>query len=106
MILISGVIERITYYNPENGYTVLRLRPDHPRAKQIAGLNLEGLMTVVGNLLELSPGEHVKLEGDYVTHAKHGLQFKAEKCEQVLPVTVTGIERYLGSGLIKGIGPG
>ncbi len=106
MITLSGSIERITYYNPENGYTVLRLRPDHPKSEQIAGLNLEGLMTVVGNLPELSPGENIKLEGEYFTHAKHGLQFKAEVCEQILPVTVSGIERYLGSGLIKGIGPG
>jgi exodeoxyribonuclease V alpha subunit len=106
MISISGVIERITYYSPENGYTVLRLRPDHPKAKEIAGLSLEGLITVVGNLPELSPGEHIRLEGDYFTHSKHGLQYKAEICEQMLPVTVSGIERYLGSGLIKGIGPG
>jgi exodeoxyribonuclease V alpha subunit len=106
MVTITGSVERITYYNPENGYTVLRLRPSHAKAKQIAGLSLEGLMTVVGNLPELSPGEHVKLTGDYFTHSKHGLQFKAEMCEKLLPVTISGIERYLGSGLIKGIGPG
>lgn len=105
MVTIYGSIERITYYNNQNGYTVLRLRPDRGQGKNIAGLNLEGLVTVIGNLPELSPGEHVKLEGDYTTHAKHGLQFKAEGCEKLLPVTETGIERYLGSGLIKGIGP-
>jgi exodeoxyribonuclease V alpha subunit len=102
---ISGSVERITYYNAENGYTVLRLRPDRSESMPVAGLNLEGLLTVIGNLPELSPGEHVKFEGDYVTHAKHGLQFKANTCEKLLPVTETGIERYLGSGLIKGIGP-
>jgi exodeoxyribonuclease V alpha subunit len=101
---ISGVVERITYYNEENGYTVLRLRPE--RSAGISGLNREGLLTVIGNLPELSPGEHLRIEGRYETHPKHGLQFKAEVCEQVMPATVKGIERYLGSGLIKGIGPG
>ncbi len=102
---INGVVERITYYNQENGYTVLRLRPEGKGSGKIMGLNREGLLTVVGNLPELSPGEHLHLEGQYATHAKHGMQFKAEICEQVLPATTKGIERYLGSGLIKGIGP-
>lgn len=102
--MISGSIERITYYNADNGYTVLRLRPDHSKSEQITGLNLEGLLTVVGNLPDLSPGEHVRLEGDYATHAKHGLQFNAKRCEKRLPVTITGMERYLGSGMIRGIG--
>jgi exodeoxyribonuclease V alpha subunit len=105
MLTIHGSVERITYYNKENGYTVLRLRPDKGQAKKIVGMNLEGLITVIGNFPELSPGEHVKLEGDYTTHAKHGLQFKADVCEKLLPITDDGIERYLGSGLIKGIGP-
>jgi len=105
MLTIHGSVERITYYNKENGYTVLRLRPDKGQEKHIVGINLEGLITVIGNFPELSPGEHVKLEGDYTTHAKHGLQFKADVCEKLLPVTEDGIERYLGSGLIKGIGP-
>jgi len=105
MVSITGSVERITYYNPDNGYTVLRLRPDHTQGKQIVGLNLEGFLTVIGNFPELSPGEHVRFDGDYTTHAKHGLQFKGEKCEKLLPVTEIGIERYLGSGLIKGIGP-
>ena len=105
MINIVGTVERITYYNQENGYTVLRLRPKTENSQRIPGLNLEGLLTVVGNLPELSPGEKIRLEGDYGTHPKHGLQFKADKCEKLLPVTATAIERYLGSGLIKGIGP-
>ncbi len=105
MYSISGSVERITYYNAENGYTVLRLRPDKTKRNPVAGVNLEGLLTVIGNLPELSTGEHVKFEGDYETHAKHGLQFKATTCEKLLPVTEAGIERYLGSGLIKGIGP-
>ncbi|MCJ7700697.1 MAG: hypothetical protein MUO62_03865, partial [Anaerolineales bacterium] len=100
---LTGSVERITYYNPENGYTVLRLRPD--RVRGIPGLSREGLATIVGNLPELSPGEHLKLTGTWINHPKHGLQFSPEICEQTLPATAAGIQRYLGSNLIKGIGP-
>lgn len=99
---LSGSVERVTYYNPENGYSVLRLRPDHGRTP---GANREGLVTVTGNLPELSPGEHLKLRGKWSNHPKHGMQFLAEYCEQNLPATVAGIRRYMGSGMIKGIGP-
>ena len=105
---LSGAVERITYYDPENGYTVLRLRPDSKLAQRFANkssLNSDGLATVVGNLPELSPGEHLRLQGQWDNHPKHGPQFKAEVCEQTLPATVAGIQGYLGSGMIKGIGP-
>jgi exodeoxyribonuclease V alpha subunit len=105
MHTISGSVERITYYNQDNGYTVLRLKPNRKPDDDIVGVNLEGLLTVVGTLPDLAPGEHVQLTGEYVNHAKHGLQFKATECKKLLPVTEVGIERYLGSGLIKGIGP-
>ena len=100
---IAGAIERVTYYNPENGYSVLRLRPD--RTRKIPGADRQGLVTVVGNLPELSPGEHLRLRGQWVNHPKHGQQFQVEICEQTMPATEVGIRRYLGSGLIKGIGP-
>lgn len=102
MDTLVGSIERVTYYNPENGYSVLRLRPEGGRPPR---LSREGLATVIGNLPELSPGEHVKLRGAWVNHPKHGLQFQVEVCEQTLPATLAGIRRYLGSGLIRGIGP-
>src|SRR6266498_1941516 len=105
---LIGSVERITFYNPENGYTVLRLRPDSDSGHRFtykSALNSEGLATVVGNLPELSPGEHLRLQGHWDNHPKHGTQFKAEVCEQTLPATVAGIEGYLGSGMIKGIGP-
>ena len=105
MTKLAGEVVRITYYNAENGYTVLRFRPHKGQGQSIAGRDLDGLVTVVGNLPELAPGENVALEGDYRTHSKHGLQFYASKCQKVLPATLSGIERYLGSGLIKGIGP-
>ena len=108
MDALSGTVERITYHNPENGYTVLRLRPDMAMAHRFANkssLNSDGLATVVGNLPELSPGEQLRLQGQWDNHPKHGPQFKAEVCEQTLPATVAGIQGYLGSGMIKGIGP-
>jgi exodeoxyribonuclease V alpha subunit len=102
---LSGSVERITFYNPENGYTVLRLRPEVRGRQHLPGLSFDGLVTVVGNLPELSPGEHLRIQGVWDNHPKHGKQFKAEVCEQVLPSTVAGMESYLGSGMVKGIGP-
>jgi len=92
---LQGSVERITYYNEENGYSVVRL-------------NAEGrsdLVTVVGNLPEVQPGESLRLEGRWTTHPQYGRQFEAEWCKQVLPATVEGIKAYLGSGMIKGVGP-
>ncbi len=103
---ISGSVERITYYNPENGYCVIRLRPDTRGMlpfKYASGR--EALITVVGNLPEVNLGEWLKLTGQWVAHAKHGRQFQVELCEQSLPATTEGIKRYLGSGMIRGIGP-
>jgi exodeoxyribonuclease V alpha subunit len=103
---ISGSVERITYYNEENGYTVLRLKPDSRGMlpfKYASGS--DALITVVGNLPEVQPGEWLKLGGRWTSHAKHGRQFQAEFCEQSLPATTEGIRRYLGSGMIRGVGP-
>jgi exodeoxyribonuclease V alpha subunit len=102
---LSGAVERITFYNSENGYTVLRLRPEVRGRQRLPGLSSDGLITVVGNLPEVSPGEHLRLEGIWDNHPKHGKQFKAEVCEQALPSTVAGMASYLGSGMVKGIGP-
>ncbi len=99
---LSGSLERLTYYNPENGYTILRLRPEGGR---LAALDREGLVTVVGNLPELSPGEYLRLSGRWINHPKYGQQFQVEVCERALPATAAGIRRYLGSGLVRGIGP-
>lgn len=92
---ISGQIERITYRDEESSYTVARIK--------VAGRN--DLVTVVGNLLSASPGESVRLRGQWHTHPRYGEQFKIESCESIIPATIQGIEKYLGSGLIKGIGP-
>ena len=108
MDTLTGSVERITFYNPENGYTVLRLRPEHQRGVHAipkSGLSSDGLATVVGNLPEVSPGEFLQLQGQWSRHPTHGSQFKAEVCEQTLPATLAGIQGYMGSGMIKGIGP-
>jgi exodeoxyribonuclease V alpha subunit len=102
MDTLTGSVERLTFYNPENGYSVVRLKPERGR---MPGMGPDGLVTVTGNLPELSPGEHLRLQGKWTNHPKHGLQFQVEICEQILPATVAGIRRYLGSGLVRGIGP-
>ena len=89
------VVERITYQNPETGYSVIRCR-----AK-----GYSDLVTVVGLMPETHVGAVLSLEGAWKVDPKYGRQFTAEKFEETLPATVFGIEKYLGSGLIKGIGP-
>jgi exodeoxyribonuclease V alpha subunit len=103
MDFLSGSIERVTFYNAENGYSVLRMKPDQRPSG--AALSRDGLVTLTGNLPELAPGEHVRVQGMWINNSKYGLQFQVERCEQVMPATLAGIQRYLGSGLIKGIGP-
>ncbi|MGW7195522.1 SF1B family DNA helicase RecD2, partial [Streptomyces chryseus] len=93
--VIEGVLERITYANEENGYTVARV--DTGRGGD--------LLTVVGSLLGAQPGESLRMEGRWGSHAQYGKQFTVENYTTVLPATIQGIRRYLGSGLIKGIGP-
>jgi exodeoxyribonuclease V alpha subunit len=92
---LRGVVERVTYYNEETGYSVIRLAVE----------GKDDLATVVGSLPEVNPGESLRLLGVWTAHPQYGRQFKAERCEQVLPATVEGIKRYLGSGLVKGVGP-
>ncbi|MCK1798603.1 ATP-dependent RecD-like DNA helicase [Streptomyces sp. XM4193] len=99
LAVLEGVLERITYANEDNGYTVARLAP--ARARDSGG----ELLTVVGALLGAQPGESLRLEGHWGSHPSYGRQFTVENYTTVLPATVQGIRRYLGSGLIKGIGP-
>ena len=92
---LRAVIERITYQNAENGYSVLRLR-----AK-----GFTDLITAVGNMADTHVGSVLTLTGTWKVDAKYGRQFSIESYEETLPATVYGIEKYLGSGLLKGIGP-
>jgi exodeoxyribonuclease V alpha subunit len=92
---LSGIIERITFHNPENGFAVLRV---HIRGKH-------DLVTVVGQLPSVQAGEFIDASGEWINDREHGQQFKAASLRTTPPQTVSGIEKYLGSGLIKGIGP-
>ena len=104
-IELCGSVERITFHNSENGYSVIRLRPDSQGMLPFAhGQSQDDLVTVVGGLPELQPGESIKLTGTWERHPKHGWQFSAEKYERVYPTTLEGIQRYLGSGLVQGLG--
>lgn len=95
MVRIRCVVERITYQNPENGYSVLKCRVK----------DYSDLVPVVGNLLDANVGSVLLAEGSWKVDAKYGRQFVAENWEETLPATVYGMEKYLGSGLIKGVGP-
>ncbi len=90
---LEATVSDITYRNAENGYTVMQVRAGREK------------VTVVGALPELSSGEQIILSGGWVEHPQYGRQWKAAGCEIVKPTTLLGIERYLGSGLIKGVGP-
>ena len=95
MPTLEGVVERITFHNEETGYTVAKLARDDTNHE----------VAVVGNMLGVSVGEHVRLEGEWAVHGQYGRQFKVERYTTVLPATAAGIQKYLGSGLVKGIGP-
>ncbi|MDX1775538.1 MAG: helix-hairpin-helix domain-containing protein, partial [Desulfobulbales bacterium] len=95
-ITIQGILDRITFHNEENGYTVARLLDDTKEKK---------IITVVGFLSGVPVGSTLSLTGSWVTDSRYGRQFKLQNYEIVKPNTLNGIERYLGSGLIKGIGP-
>lgn len=95
MTKIRGVVERITYQSAENGYSVLR----------VAVKDYNELVTVVGNLIDVNVGSVLLIEGEWTVNKKYGTQFSAYKWEETVPATAFGIEKYLGSGLIKGVGP-
>src|SRR3954451_8171555 len=93
---LEAVLERVTYANEETGYTIARV------ATERTGPDL---LTVVGPLLGAQIGESLRLTGQWSSHPKYGKQFRVHSYTTVLPATIQGIRRYLGSGMIKGIGP-
>ncbi|MBN2033193.1 MAG: ATP-dependent RecD-like DNA helicase [Deltaproteobacteria bacterium] len=95
LVDLQGQIERVTYTNDESGYTIAKLKVYGQRE----------LVTVVGNLMAPTPGEIIRMRGEWATHPKYGEQFKIVQYKSMIPASVYGIEKYLGSGLIKGIGP-
>lgn len=92
---LSGLIERVTFFNEENGFAVLRVKA--PRQRD--------LVTVIGSVPSVSAGEWLTAEGHWVRDREHGLQFQAQMLRSSPPTTREGIEKYLGSGMVKGIGP-
>ena len=92
---LKGRIERITYTSEESGFTIAKVKVSGQR----------DLVTVVGNLIAPSPGEIIHMRGEWTRHPKYGEQFKIDEYHSVAPATIHGIQKYLGSGLIKGIGP-
>ena len=92
---LCGVVERLTYINEEKGYSVIK----------IAVKGYSGLVTVVGNISPVHVGSVVTISGEWTTNPKYGRQFNAESWEESVPSSIYGLEKYLGSGLIKGVGP-
>jgi exodeoxyribonuclease V alpha subunit len=92
---LSGLIERVTFFNEENGYAVLKVKAQGHRDQ----------VTVVGSLPSVSAGEWVTAEGRWTQDREFGLQFRAEMLNSTAPTTREGIEKYLASGMVKGIGP-
>ncbi len=91
---LEGILERVTYVNEENAWSVVRLAVPGKR----------DLVTVVGNLLGVQPGENLRLRGQWNVDRKYGEQFKADGYVTVQPATLVGIEKYLGSGMVRGLG--
>lgn len=101
MDTLRGVIERITYHNEENGYTVAKLVPEFAQRGGAA----EREIAIIGNMLGVHVGASVELTGRWTVHPDYGRQFAVEQMAEVLPATIAGMEKYLGSGLIRGVGP-
>src|SRR5690348_1364299 len=93
--VLAGLVERVTFHNEESGFCVLRVKARGQR----------DLITIVGHAASISAGEWVQMSGTWVNDRTHGLQFKAAFLKVTPPTTVEGIEKYLGSGMIRGIGP-
>jgi len=94
-IKLKGTLEKIIFKNPENGYIVAKLKLD----------NENKVETIFGVASEINPGQHLEINGEYINNPKYGKQFKINNIIIIPPATIEGIEKYLGSGLIKGVGP-
>ena len=93
--VLGGLVDRVTFHNPESGFCVLRVK----------ALGQRDLITLVGHAAMISAGEFVQASGSWINDRTHGVQFRASFLKATAPTTVEGIEKYLGSGMIRGIGP-
>src|SRR5258708_14330774 len=92
---LQGIVERVTYHAEDSGYTVARLKAPGER----------DLITILGRFPDIHAGQTLRLVGSWREHPKYGRQFQVVSAQETKPATLTGLEKYLGSGLIKGIGP-
>ncbi|HET6467844.1 MAG TPA: hypothetical protein VFG43_05645, partial [Geminicoccaceae bacterium] len=92
---LGGLVERVTFHNPDSGFCVLRVKVPSRRE----------LVTAVGHVASVSAGEHIHASGSWINDRTHGVQFKATFLRAAPPTSLEGIRRYLGSGMIRGIGP-
>jgi hypothetical protein len=93
--VLAGLVERVTFHNDENGFCVLRVKARGQR----------DLITVLGHAAMIAAGEFVQASGTWINDRTHGVQFRASFLRAMAPTTTEGIEKYLGSGMIRGIGP-
>ena len=93
--ILAGLVERVTYHNPDNGFCVIRIKARGHR----------DLVTAVGYAATISAGEWITASGEWINDRMHGQQFKARFLRISAPTSIDGIEKYLGSGMIRGIGP-
>ena len=93
--VLAGLVDRVTFHNSDNGFCVLRVKARGQR----------DLITLVGHAAMISAGEFVQASGSWINDRTHGVQFKASFLKATAPTTVEGIEKYLGSGMLRGIGP-
>ena len=93
--ILAGLVDRVTFHNSENGFCVLRVKARGQR----------DLITLVGHAAMISADEFVQASGSWINDRTHGVQFRASFLKATAPTTVEGIEKYLGSGMIRGIGP-
>ena len=93
MEVLNGIVESIVFKSSDTGYTVIKFRENNI------------IHTAVGVLPHVKEGQNLKITGSWVNHSQFGKQFKVEECEEILPTSKDGIEKYLSSGIIQGIGP-
>ena len=91
----EGSVERVTFHSPESGFFVIRVK--------VSGY--QDLITMTGNTPSITGGEYVEAEGIWLNDPRHGLQLKCQTIKTVTPTSLEGMEKYLGSGMVKGIGP-
>src|SRR6201996_3002032 len=93
--VLAGLVDRVTFHNADNGFCVLRVKARGQR----------DLITIIGHAATISAGEFVQANGNWINDRTHGVQFRASFLKATAPTTIEGIEKYLGSGMIRGIGP-